>query len=179
LEYIAFGIAQYQTIDNFIKHIDKWLINVTTNFKEIGYDHKTNQVYAVIDLIDNFVLIDNELMVELADVIHIIQKYGLIIHYSSNKRNIDRSEELSKFFEFIESVYPKIKGRYKGLGSSDPDVLREVVMDPRTRRIYQVTIEDVMTWEHMASIAGGSREDINKRKEILMNFKFTKADIDN
>jgi DNA gyrase subunit B len=179
LEYIAFGIAQYQTIDNFIKHIDKWLINVTTNFKEIGYDHKTNQVYAVIDLIDNFVLIDNELMVELADVIRIIQKYGLIIHYSSNKRNIDRSEELSKFFEFIESVYPKIKGRYKGLGSSDPDVLREVVMDPRTRRIYQVTIEDVMTWEHMASIAGGSREDINKRKEILMNFKFTKADIDN
>lgn len=179
LEYIAFGIAQYGTVNNFIKHIDEWLRNVTTNFKEIGYDHKTNQVYAVIDLIDNFVLLDDELMVELADVINVIQKYGLIIHYVSNKRNIDRMEELSKFFEYIESVYPKIKGRYKGLGSSDPEVLREVVMDPRTRRIYQVTIEDIMTWEKMASIAGGSRDDINKRKEILMNFKFTKADIDN
>jgi DNA gyrase subunit B len=178
LEYIAFGIAQYQSIDNFIKHIDKWLKSISTNFREIGYDHKTNQVYSVIDLIDNFVLIDEELMVELADVIRIIQKYGLIIHYASNKRNVDRTEELSKFFEYIEDIYPRIKERYKGLGSSDPMVLREVVMDPRTRRIYQVTIEDAMTWTKMGSLSGGSRENVNQRKEMLMNFKFTKADID-
>lgn len=178
LEYIAFGIAQYQSIDNFIKHIDKWLKSISTNFREIGYDHKTNQVYSVIDLIDNFVLIDEELMVELADVIRIIQKYGLIIHYASNKRNVDRTEELSKFFEYIEDIYPRIKERYKGLGSSDPMVLREVVMDPRTRRIYQVTIEDAMTWTKMGSLSGGSRDNVNQRKEMLMNFKFTKADID-
>ena len=51
-------------------------------------------------------------------------------------------------------------------------------MDPRTRRIYQVTIEDAMTWVKMGSLSGGSRENVNQRKEMLMNFKFTKADID-
>ena len=178
LEYIAFGIALYGNKESFIKHIDKWLKSVAGVFKEIGYDHDKNQVYSVIELIDNFVLIDDELVTELSDVISIIRKYGLIINYSSTKRNLNNSSELSKFFEYIEDIYPQIKERYKGLGSSDPNVLREVVMDPSVRRIYKVTMDDAVTMSKMATLVGQGKENVDKRKEMLINFKFTKADID-
>jgi DNA gyrase/topoisomerase IV subunit B len=111
-------------------------------------------------------------------VINIIKKYGLLIHYQSSKRNVDTQTELSHFFEYIEDAFPQIKGRYKGLGSSDPEVLREVVMDPSVRRIYQVTMEDAVTLQKMGALMGSGKDNINQRKDMLMNFKFTKADID-
>jgi len=178
LEYIAYGIATYGSRDAFIKNIDKWLKSIASVFKEIGFDHNTNQVFAVIELIDNFVLIDDELLTELDYVINIIKKYGLLIHYQSSKRNVDTQTELSHFFEYIEDAFPQIKGRYKGLGSSDPEVLREVVMDPSVRRIYQVTMEDAVTLQKMGALMGSGKDNINQRKDMLMNFKFTKADID-
>lgn len=178
LEYIAYGIATYGSKDAFIKNIDKWLKSIASVFKEIGFDHNTNQVFAVIELIDNFVLIDDELLTELDYVINIIKKYGLLIHYQSSKRNVDTQTELSHFFEYIEDAFPQIKGRYKGLGSSDPEVLREVVMDPSVRRIYQVTMEDAVTLQKMGALMGSGKDNINQRKDMLMNFKFTKADID-
>jgi DNA gyrase subunit B len=178
LEYIAFGVTQYRTADNFIKNVDKWLRSIASIYTEIGFDHQTNQVTAVIDFIDQYVLIDDELVNDLSDIIRIQDKYGLIVRYQSIKRNIDSQTELSHFFEEIEDMYPRITGRYKGLGSSDPEVLREVVMDPRTRRLMRVTMEDAYTYEKMGALVGKSKENVLARKEILMNFKWTQADID-
>ena len=147
-------------------------------YKEIGFDHDTNQVTAVIDYIDQYVLIDDELVNDLSDIIRIQDKYGLIVKYESLKKNLSRQSELSHFFEEIEDMYPRITGRYKGLGSSDPEVLREVVMDPRTRRLMRVTIEDALAYEKMGALVGKSKDNVLARKEILMNFKWTQADID-
>jgi hypothetical protein len=57
--------------------------------------------------------------------------------------------------------------------------MREVVMDPRTRRIIRVTANDINTMEKMGALVGNGKENIYQRKEMLMDFKFTKADIDN
>jgi DNA gyrase/topoisomerase IV subunit B len=178
LEYVANGYVKYGNSENFKKNIDKWLKSVASVFREIGYDHSTNQIYSVIELTDNFVMIDDELITELSSVIDILKKYGLMIHYTSNKRKIDEQCELSHFFEYIEDIYPQIKGRYKGLGSSDPEVLREVVMDPSVRRIYRVTMNDAIVMSQMGALVGQGKDYINQRKDMLMNFKFTKADID-
>lgn len=178
LEHIAYGLAQYKTANGFIKNVDKWLKSIAPIYKEIGFDHNTNQVTAVIDYIDQYVLIDDELVNDLSDIIRIQDKYGLIVKYESLKKNLSRQSELSHFFEEIEDMYPRITGRYKGLGSSDPEVLREVVMDPRTRRLMRVTIEDALAYEKMGALVGKSKDNVLARKEILMNFKWTQADID-
>jgi DNA gyrase subunit B len=178
LEHIAFGLTQYRTADNFIKNVDNWLRSIASIYKEIGFDHQTNQITSVIDFVDQYVLIDNDLVNDLSEIIRIQDKYGLIVRYQSLKKNIDAQTELSHFFEEIEDMYPRITGRYKGLGSSDPMVLREVVMDPRTRRLKRVTIEDALTYEKMGALVGKSRDNVLARKEIMMNFKWTQADID-
>lgn len=178
LEHIAFGLVQYKTSENFIKNIDKWLRSIASIYKEIGFDHDTNQVTAVIDYIDQYVLIDDMLINDLSEIIRIQDRYGLIVRYESLKKNLSSQTELSHFFEEIEDMYPRITDRYKGLGSSDPEVLRQVVMDPRTRRLMRVTIEDALTYQKMGALVGKSKENVLARKEILMNFKWTQADID-
>lgn len=177
LEHIANGFVKYGSVQGFIDNIDDWLRSLAGIFKEIGFDHKNHQINATVDLIDQAVVIDQLLYEQLEYVINIQRKYGLMIKFKSAKGT--GTTTLLRFFEMIERVYPRIKERFKGLGSSDATVLREVIMDPKTRRIYKVTMDDInRTKEQMGVLIGKSKEEVARRKELLLDFKFTTADID-
>jgi hypothetical protein len=177
LEYIAYGYAQYGSTENFIENIDNWIRMLVKIYPEIGFDHATHQLHATIELIDQLVVIDDELKNDLDYIINILSKYGLLIHYRT--KDVDNQTTLSRFFEFIERKYPVIQERYKGLGSSDPEISRQVIMDPRTRRIMRVTMEDINTMKTLGMLVGDGKENMKARKEMLMNFKFSKDMIDN
>jgi hypothetical protein len=180
LEYIAYGFAKYGgTAQGFIDNVDEWIRMLVKIYPEIGFDHVNNQVRATIDLIDQLVVIDDELVKDLEYIINILSKYGLLITYSLKKGETKQTTTLIRFFENIEKMYPVIKDRYKGLGSSDASASKEVIMDPRTRRIIRVTVNDVNTMKIMGNLVGDDKDNVLARKEMLMNFKFTKADIDN
>ena len=61
--------------------------------------------------------------------------------------------------------------RFKGLGETDPDVLFEVGMNPETRRIAQITIEDVEKAEEIINLISG--DDADARKEWIMANPYT------
>lgn len=181
LELVANGFVVYgESATDFINNVDEWVRKNIIIFPELGFDHHTNQVIATIDLIDQIVLIDDKLVNDLSYIIDIQKKYGLLIKYNSKKRGIDRTTTIAQFFEYIEDIFPTIKDRYKGLGSSDPIVSREIIMDPRTRRLIKVKISDIdQMINQMGVLIGNSRDNIKDRKELLMDFKFTKDMIDN
>ena len=52
-------------------------------------------------------------------------------------------------------------------------------MDPKTRRLIRVTANDVDTMRKVGVLVGDGKDNKNERKELLMNFKFTKDMIDN
>ena len=178
LEHIANGFVKYGSVDNYINHIDDWIRSLIKVFPELGFDHENHQINAIIDLVDQVVVVDQFLYDQLSYVINVQSKYGLLITYNQ-KGGEKITTTLSRFFEVIQKMYPQIKDRYKGLGSSDPSVMREVVTDPKTRRIYQITMDDIQrTKEQMGILVGKSREEVMKRKQLLLDFKFTVADID-
>lgn len=179
LEHIAAGFVKYKGVDGLIKNIDKWLRSVCKVFKEIGFDDETNQIRAVIDLQDQLVVLDYRLYEDLAYVIKIIEKYGLIIEYKRKHSENVKSTTLCRFFEDIEGIYPVITDRYKGLGSSNANVSKEILMNPKTRRLIKVSIEDASTCCRLGNLMGSSREELEARKDMLMNFKFDKTMIDN
>lgn len=180
LEYIANGFAVYgKSSKDFVDNVDKWIRMLVKIYPEIGFDHETNQVHATIDLVDQLVLIDDELVNDLLPIILIQEKYGLLISYESKKKNVSKTTTLSRFFEEIQYSYPVIKDRYKGLGSSSATVSKEVIMDPKTRRLIRVTANDVDTMRKIGVLVGDGKDNKNERKELLMNFKFTKDMIDN
>lgn len=179
LEYIAYGLSKYKSVNNFIKNVDKWIRSLTSIYSELGFDHKSNQITAVINYTDQLIVVDQSLYDELSYIINILDKYGLIIEFNKPGEP-KKSMTLLHFFETVERMYPKIKDRYKGLGSSAPSVSREVIMDPRTRRLLRVKISDLdKTVDTLATLVGDGKYNKEQRKEMLMNFKFTMDMIDN
>ena len=179
LEHVANGYVKYGNSENFIKNIDKWLRSLVHVYRELRFDKDTNQILATIDLQDQLVILDDDLQRDLQPIIDIQTKYGLLIRWKSASAKIDRTAPLSEFFEYVEAHYPAIKDRYKGLGSSDAKVSKEVIMDPKTRRIVRVSMDDPDTIRRLGVLVGKSKDEIESRKELLMDFKFTEDMIDN
>ena len=180
LEFIAEGFVKYgNTVKGFEDHIDEWMAEIIKIYPEMTYDLKIHQLKAVIDLHDHLVIIDDDLIEQLQYNINAIRKYGLIIEYPEKNTGIKKSVTLSKFFEDVERFYPTIKDRYKGLGSSPAYASREVIMDPKTRRLLRVSMDNPNVNTIMGNLVGSGKENITARKEMLMNFKVTKDMIDN
>ena len=179
MEYIAYGFALYgETVEQFENNAGDWIRMLCKVYPELGYDYKNHQIYATIDLIDHLIVVDDDLIVSLKYCTDILKKYGILINYKTKKGD-NVTTTISRFFEHIEKMYPVIKARYKGLGSSSADVSEEVIMDPKTRRLVRVTMDDPQTWNTFAMLVGDSKENKDDRKEMLMNFKFSMDMIDN
>ena len=178
LEDIAHCFAKYgDNTDAFDEHAEKWIRSLAKIYPELGYDPRNHQLKGVIDLKDQLIIIDDALIEELRYVIDVQKRYGEFISFIVPNGEKTQTT-LARFFEFIEKMYPVIKARYKGLGSSAAQVSREVIMDPATRRLVRVVM-DKDTMKTMPVLVGKGKDDIDARKEMLMNFKFTVEDIDN
>ncbi|MBR3750952.1 MAG: type IIA DNA topoisomerase subunit B [Clostridia bacterium] len=66
--------------------------------------------------------------------------------------------------------------RYKGLGEMSSEQLFETTMDPKTRTLIQVTIEDAVQAEHLVTVLMGDKADVRKQY-IIDNANFNKVDL--
>ncbi|MEA4276571.1 DNA topoisomerase IV subunit B [Mycoplasma sp. 21DD0573] len=82
-------------------------------------------------------------------------------------------DDLSDMLENIKESYEL--QRYKGLGEMNADQLWETTMDPKTRTLVQVTIEDALIAERRVSVLMGENAE-NRRYWIDQNVNFTLED---
>ena len=173
LEHIAHGFVKYGSVEGFIENANIWIRDLCKTFPELRFDDDTNQIIATIDYVDQVVIVDDSLYVALYDIIEILSKYGLLVEYDGAG-----VVTVCRFFEIIQKKYPTIKERYKGLGSSDATVSREIVMRPETRRIFRVDASDPNVMGSMAMLVGKRKEDIAARKEMIEQYRWVPSDID-
>ena len=125
------------------------------------------------------VVLDEYLVESIKYIIDTIMVYGVMITYTSKKLGTTVTNTLSTFYADMEKYYPTIKNRYKGLGSSPAIISKEVIMDPKTRRIIRLTMNDALIMQQMGVLLAKDKDSLLARKDLISSFHFTKNDIDN
>ncbi len=92
------------------------------------------------------------------------------VHKGKQLRYAFSDSERDKYIEEL-GVKGVESERYKGLGEMDPDQLWETTMDPETRTLLKVTIEDAIACDEMFSILMGDMVE-PRRDFISKNAKF-------
>ncbi len=85
----------------------------------------------------------------------------------------ENRQETHSFIDLYEALKNKGKKglsvqRYKGLGEMNPMQLWETTMDPKTRRMKKVTLEDVVKAEEIFTILMG--ESVEPRRDFIERF---------
>jgi len=143
-----------EVVENPEKHI--WLPNVTVQYHGVFRSYLINK--------DLFVSSEYRKLTALGSKLNDLLQQGAYVQRG------EKQQTVRSFAEAVEWLMSEAKKgqtiqRYKGLGEMNPDQLWETTMDPASRRLLQVTIEDAVAADQIFTTLMG--DQVEPRREFI------------
>jgi DNA gyrase subunit B len=185
-------------VDDFSgKHVDGWLrgscdalnnkFNGTRDYqaylKNDASEEWTIEVVIRLHGVDNTEIYNKDLFMspELQALIKVNQELDGLFTTDSWIQRGERKQPIERFDQVIKWLMKEAQRglsiqRYKGLGEMNPDQLWETTMDPETRRMLQVKIEDSYQADEVFSTLMGDL--VEPRREFIERNALSVSNLD-
>ena len=156
--------------------IDGLLVRLNQLSEDVRFEASINQgyfnlrrfqhgmVYPCDIPLEFFTGTDFELLADLAETLNDLIQTGAEVHRGQQSSGVDSFAEA---YEWLMEQSRKGHSitRFKGLGEMNPDQLWDTTVNPETRRLLQVTIEDAVAAHEIFSTLMG--DEVVPRREFI------------
>ena len=184
-------VQDEQKLTTFAEDFTKGLaldeIDGATYSYEIRHNTERNNWFVAIIIrqhgIDNEYLIDHEFVAsnEYKRLKELNQSINGMIESGGYVKRNEKTKSISSFVDALDWLMAESKRgqyiqRYKGLGEMNPGQLWETTMDPGSRRMLQVTIEDAVGADQLFTTLMG--DQVEPRREFIEENALKVANLD-
>ena len=172
-----------EKVDICFKHIQHLMDYIGTEFPELYYDDNDNVIKGSINGKYQLIEVSEPIIRKAGDVIDMIinhgPKLGEPIVLTSIKTDSEHRLSMLGVLKILKKYQPDILHRFKGLGENDADDIKTTVMDPNTRTLIRVNIQDIENdMKIFQLLRGGSPLDAQARKQMMKEYKIPRELID-
>lgn len=123
--------------------------------------------------------INNRFVKKTSDLLNVYLKYGYSL-LVKEKNDDYREMSIGEFLDNANKFKPRIITRYKGLGEANSKQLWDTTLNPDTRILIQLTMDDVeKDLAIFGKLHGQSKKNLEDRKKMMSSYKIKREDLDN
>lgn len=162
-------------------NIEKLMERIQSEFPEVEYDSKNKILKGIINGKYQTFGITDRFLKKSSELIGLIKKWsnGKSIKLINKKTGSEHCLSLLGILKILKSYQPNILHRFKGLGENSDEEIKQTIMDPNTRSLIRVNIEDIENDSKVFQILrGNSPLDALERKKMMKEFKVDRSIID-